>query len=341
MKRTILEIQIDKKSLPIVDPTSERILRSRHQVSSQTAPSSSSTSINNTRGISLRRSSSNDTSSSSSSNGYNGNAVGYDTMPFRKPKVGYAIIVETPAQPPKKFHSCLTKSLDELLMSPADTSPRTTTSFALLRSLSNSHELEDESWLNSAFIDFVISQFAKHYRNTYFMSIDFAVLGLSSITPSNSESLTDISGTKINYRDTKKEIVFVLHKSIHWNLIRIVRHPKPVLELYEPMGKPSNRHGGLNFRQVPQKGNVHMSFVCSVGCVYLQFRLVLVPNSRLLLCQSIAVIEWLDMCCPLREGSSWLSVGLSAITNQQQVTNFDCGVACLLYAEKCGQQQVS
>ena len=53
------------------------------------------------------------------------------------------------------------------------------------------------------------------------------------------------------------------------------------------------------------------------------------------------MIEWLDMCCPLREGSSWLSVGLSAITNQQQVTNFDCGVACLLYAEKCGQQQVS
>ena len=53
------------------------------------------------------------------------------------------------------------------------------------------------------------------------------------------------------------------------------------------------------------------------------------------------MIEWLDMCCPLREGSSWLSVGLSAITTQQQVTNFDCGVACLLYAEKCGQQQVS
>ena len=45
------------------------------------------------------------------------------------------------------------------------------------------------------------------------------------------------------------------------------------------------------------------------------------------------------MCCPLRDGSSWLGVGLSAITKQQQFTNFDCGVACLLYAEKCGQQQ--
>ena len=138
MKRTILEV-------PVVDTTSERILRSRHQASS--APSSST--ATNARGLSLRRSSS-DTSSSSSSSGYNGSAVGFEAMPFRKPKVGYAIIVETPAQPPKEFHSCLTKSLDELLMSPADTSPRTTTSFALLRSLSNSHELEDESWLNSA-----------------------------------------------------------------------------------------------------------------------------------------------------------------------------------------------
>jgi len=46
------------------------------------------------------------------------------------------------------------------------------------------------------------------------------------------------------------------------------------------------------------------------------------------------------MCCPLRDGKSWVTVGMSAITKQQQFTNFDCGVACLLYAEKCGQQQV-
>jgi hypothetical protein len=53
------------------------------------------------------------------------------------------------------------------------------------------------------------------------------------------------------------------------------------------------------------------------------------------------VIKWLDICCPLLDGKSWLTVGYSAITKQQQFTNFDCGVACLLYAEKCGQEQVS
>jgi hypothetical protein len=36
---------------------------------------------------------------------------------------------------------------------------------------------------------------------------------------------------------------------------------------------------------------------------------------------------------------SWLSVGNSAITNQQQINSYDCGVACLLYAEKCALMQ--
>ena len=52
------------------------------------------------------------------------------------------------------------------------------------------------------------------------------------------------------------------------------------------------------------------------------------------------MIEWLDVCCPLPDGKSWLTVGYSAITKQQQFTTYDCGVACLLYAEKCGQEQV-
>ena len=38
------------------------------------------------------------------------------------------------------------------------------------------------------------------------------------------------------------------------------------------------------------------------------------------------------------EGVSWLTRVTSAITRQQQMTGFDCGVACLLYAEKCGQR---
>ncbi|CAN0348689.1 unnamed protein product, partial [Hapterophycus canaliculatus] len=36
----------------------------------------------------------------------------------------------------------------------------------------------------------------------------------------------------------------------------------------------------------------------------------------------------------------WASRAYSAITRQQQTTGFDCGVASLLYAEKCGQGQM-
>ena len=150
----------------------------------------------------------------------------------------------------KIFQSCL--KLPTLALS--DKSPKSPTSYVLLQALSIC-ELDDESWLSSHLIDFVISQFAKYYNSTYFMSIDFAILGLSSITKSNSEMLIDLTGKKINYKDPRKSIVFFCNsQNIHWNLIRVIRYPSPVLELFEPMGKPSNRHGGLNYRQVPRQG---------------------------------------------------------------------------------------
>jgi hypothetical protein len=150
----------------------------------------------------------------------------------------------------KFFQSCLKLSPLEL----SDQSQRSAKNFVLLRTLCT-NKLDDESWLSSQFIDFVVSQFAKYYNSTYFMSIDFAVLGLSSITKSTSEMLIDLSGKKINYKDPRKAIVFLCNsKNIHWNLIRVIRYPTPRLELFEPMGKPSNRHGGLNYRQVSPQG---------------------------------------------------------------------------------------
>lgn len=76
------------------------------------------------------------------------------------------------------------------------------------------------------------------------------------------------------------------------------------------------------------------------------------------------VYRWLDAVWPLRSGGEvrggcpssggskrkapsptpphdgWASRAYSAITRQQQTTGFDCGVASLLYAEKCGQGQM-
>jgi hypothetical protein len=56
------------------------------------------------------------------------------------------------------------------------------------------------------------------------------------------------------------------------------------------------------------------------------------------------VIGWLDHCYPQdvkkKNGeSAWLGLSVTAIIKQQQMNSFDCGVACLLYAEKCGQGQ--
>lgn len=48
-----------------------------------------------------------------------------------------------------------------------------------------------------------------------------------------------------------------------------------------------------------------------------------------------AVIEWLERCFP--QHGSWLARTESAITRAHQVTGFDCGIACLLYADKCGR----
>jgi hypothetical protein len=45
------------------------------------------------------------------------------------------------------------------------------------------------------------------------------------------------------------------------------------------------------------------------------------------------LIAWLDTACPLQAEGGWFERTFSAITRQQQETGFDCGVACLLYAE--------
>ena len=88
----------------------------------------------------------------------------------------------------------------------------------------------------------------------------------------------------------------------HWNLLRIAFSPVPSIEVYEPMGKPGGRRSGMSMRTVPRP-----------------------------------LVAWLDAAHPIAGG--WQDVASSAIEAQQQQTGFDCGVACLLYAEKCAQGQ--
>jgi hypothetical protein len=162
-------------------------------------------------------------------------------------------------------------------------------------------ELDDTSWLSSTFIDLVMSQFAKQYPERDYLSMDFLLYLTNSKKQSQFNGLTDILGRVLQY-NLQRPIIFLWNKgNIHWTLIRATFQPLPELQFFDPMGKLPSRCGHLSYRYVPRE-----------------------------------VVRWLDSCCPLPTGKSWLTVSSSAITNQQQFTSFDCGVACLLYAEKCG-----
>ena len=97
--------------------------------------------------------------------------------------------------------------------------------------------------------------------------------------------------------------------NMHWNLIRVQTGAYKLIEVFEPMGKPGQRlaatpyaSDGLSLRSVPRP-----------------------------------LIEWLDTVCPLPTEGGWRSRTVSAIKSKQQGNGFDCGVACLLYSEKCAQ----
>lgn len=206
-----------------------------------------------------------------------------------------------------EFVSCLAEQVDDLSTpGPGHAmSPRLQSAAVLKRALSI-QELDDDSWLSSPFIGLVMARFAKAYDSVKYFSADFVGLPLRK---SEYCSVTDILGKRFDFSDPSTPFVFLLNNNrIHWNLLRVQRGKSPELQLFEPLGLPSSRgnRAGLSLRSVPR-----------------------------------IIIDWLDHCYPLPGNDSWLSKGCSAITCAQQLTDYDCGVACLLYAEKCGQGKVS
>ena len=110
------------------------------------------------------------------------------------------------------------------------------------------------------------------------------------------------------YLSTNKPLIFFWNiGNMHWNLVRVRTGLHKEIEVFEPMGKLTSRarvqykSEGLSLRSVP-------------------------PH----------LIEWLDTVCPLPTADGWKARTVSAITSAHQGNGFDCGVACLLYAEKCG-----
>jgi hypothetical protein len=208
------------------------------------------------------------------------------------------------------FHSCLENVHPNNVPIELrnDLSPRSIPANVLRRALSI-QELGETSWLTSSFMDLVITHFARVFPNARYFSVDFSRLHANGLKDHEIE-LTDIlgrswkDGLDISTAETSF-IFFVNAQNIHWTLVRAVLSPHPELQFFEPMGLPS-RGRGLSHRSVPR-----------------------------------SITNWLDHCLPLGENQTWLQVGISVVTEAHQITSFDCGVACLLYAEKCGLGQVS
>ena len=233
--------------------------------------------------------------------------------------------------------------------------------------------VDSKNWLYSGLIDVVMAKLARTYPNVHFMPIDFSVLCLNgwgaedAHRPSSSHEeetaagagagsqsmvFQDILGRPVVYSEKKPMIFFTHVSNVHWNLLRVEHEPVPELQLFEPMGKPPRRTGGSR----GQAGATGPSSTRGTG-----FR-----------CIPKEVYRWLDTVWPLHSSEptprrnsraesasssstagvkrkapstsspkdGWACRAYSAITSQQQTTGFDCGVASLLYAEKCGQGQM-
>jgi hypothetical protein len=180
------------------------------------------------------------------------------------------------------------------------------------------------SWLNAVFIDYVLQRFAKAYSpSSAFLPCSFAAVHL--LAKPHDAAPESVQGTRIDVRASSRprQLLF-LHNanSNHWNLVRVIlpnENSPAGLYLYEPFGL-AQRRSHLSKRDFPK-----------------------------------GLIEWLDTNIPLQsdaaargDGSrkrkpshtrgSWLDVSVSAVAMRVQANGFDCGVAGLLYGERCAQE---
>jgi hypothetical protein len=116
------------------------------------------------------------------------------------------------------------------------------------------------------------------------------------------------------YASPNRPLLFFYNAGgMHWCFVRVTLGLRKRIELYEPMGKPPAKAAAA------RAANVYRADGLSLRAV---------PRH---------LIEWLDAVCPLETEGGWKERSLSAITRQHQINGFDCGVACLLYAEKSAQ----
>ncbi|KAG6611775.1 ubiquitin-1-specific protease [Phytophthora cinnamomi] len=175
--------------------------------------------------------------------------------------------------------------------------------------------VDESNWITGALIDLMLWKFATLYPAVHFLPTSFYHFHLEAAMKAADRSpwrrrcrahrskrdyqVKDVLGRPVDYDGDAPLVLIVNVDCIHWNLFRVQLGPTPELQLFEPMGRLASR-SGISYRSVPR-----------------------------------AVTEWLDVCYP--QHKCWMQRAVSAITSKQQVSGFDCGVACLLYADKCGR----
>jgi hypothetical protein len=172
----------------------------------------------------------------------------------------------------------------------------------LARAISNP-TLDEEQWLTASIMNLILTRIAEKHKQVAFFSEQFTLL---KINADDFEILEDIIGRNIGkLLSTVHQFVWLINNgNVHWCLARAIIKPgERQLQLFDPLGNLSRRKIPSN-RQIPRN-----------------------------------IINWLNITFPFTNGDTWQMHAIHAVTASHQQNSFDCGVACLLYAEKCGELQ--
>jgi hypothetical protein len=132
-----------------------------------------------------------------------------------------------------------------------------------------------------------------------------------------------------SYASANSTLVFFAHVgAVHWTVVRVELGAHKCIEVYEPFGISDVARGAAGAARNGAGAGAVAAGAAPVSYSTTGLSLRTLPKD---------VLTWLDACCPLPSPGGWRARSRSAITKQQQVNGWDCGVAGLLYAEKIGQ----
>ena len=194
-----------------------------------------------------------------------------------------------------------------------------------------------QGWLSGALMDYIFCIFARKYKKVIFLPTMFAAHDLHRAHVENkihTMKLTDVLGNSVDTRQASRIIFCYNILNLHWNVVQIVLRPTPELQLFEPMGKPNRRsnipRNGVSARSLPRRTYDWLETTWPMASLIDSINRIGNMGRGANKCESSYNVD---------KPTSWSQASISAVTTQHQLTSFDCGVACLLYAEKLASGQ--